>query len=60
MDVTNWRKASYSTGNGGNCVAVGNSPSKVHIMDTKDAEGSKLAVPASSWATFTARIRSNK
>jgi hypothetical protein len=57
MDVTNWRKASYSTGNGGNCVAVGNSPSEVHIMDTKDPEGPKLAMPASAWASLTRRLK---
>ena len=56
MDVTNWRKASYSTGNGGNCVAVGNSPGKVHIMDTKDAEGPQLAVHPSAWTSLTRRL----
>lgn len=55
----NWRKASYS-GNGGNCVEVANGSKTVAIRDSKDQDGTPLAVPASSWSAFTVRIRRDK
>ena len=57
MDSINFRKSSYSGGQGGDCIAVGNSDRTVHIMDTKDADGRKLAVPASAWSSFTRRVQ---
>ena len=39
MDLSRakWRKASYSTGNGGNCVEVArNLPGAVAVRDSKD------------------------
>jgi Domain of unknown function (DUF397) len=55
----NWRKATYS-GNGGNCVEVSNGAKTVAVRDSKDEDGAHLAVPASSWSAFTARIRRDK
>ena len=57
MEAVNYRKSSYSSTNGGNCVAVGNAERIVHVMDTKDAAGPKLAVAAPNWAAFTRRIQ---
>lgn len=55
----NWRKATYS-GNGGNCVEVANRGTTVAVRDSNDQEGTRLAVPASSWSAFTTRIRLGK
>jgi hypothetical protein len=45
-DVTRavWRKPSYSSGNGGQCVEVAcNLPGMVAVRDSKDPEGPNLA-----------------
>ncbi len=55
--VTAWRKTSYSSGNGGNCVEVGQATEAVAVRDTKDRDGATLDVPAEAWRAFTARIR---
>jgi hypothetical protein len=57
MEAVNYRKSSYSSTNGGNCVAVGHAERIVRVMDTKDADGPKLAVHTSKWAAFTRRIQ---
>jgi hypothetical protein len=59
MDVTNWRKASYSSGNGGNCVEVANSGMTVAVRDSKDAQGPRLAVSPTEWRALTRRIQRN-
>jgi Domain of unknown function (DUF397) len=55
--VTAWRKASYSSGNGGNCVEVGQGSDTVAVRDTKDHDGAMLSVPADAWASFTASLK---
>jgi hypothetical protein len=47
-----WRKSSYSSGNGGNCVEVGHAANAVAVRDTKDRDGRMLAFSAMVWATF--------
>jgi hypothetical protein len=56
MDLTNaeWRKSSYSSGNGGQCVEVArNLPGVVAVRDSKDREGPALVIPADAWQAFT-------
>ena len=55
--MTAWRKASYSSGNGGNCVEVGQGNDAVAVRDTRDRDGVTLSVPAGAWASFTASLR---
>jgi hypothetical protein len=55
----NWRKSSYSSGNGGNCVEVGNTD-RIVVRDSKDPEGPKLAFTPEQWRPFTRRIRDSK
>lgn len=60
MDMTSavWRKSSYSSGNGGNCVEVArNLPGAVAVRDSKDPDGPKLTFGPAAWAAFTAAIR---
>jgi hypothetical protein len=52
-----WRKSTFSGGNGGNCVEVGHSPSRVLVRDTKDRAGTVLAVGADAWQRFAATVR---
>jgi hypothetical protein len=55
--VTKWRKASYSSGNGGACVEVGNTGRGVAVRDSKDQEGLRLAFTPNSWKEFTQRVK---
>jgi hypothetical protein len=51
-----WRKSSYSSGQGDNCVEVAASES-VSVRDTTNRGGFTLSVPASAWRTFINGIR---
>ena len=53
-----WRKSSYSNGNGGACVEVArNVPGAVAVRDSKDPEGPKLAFAPAQWRVFTAYVK---
>jgi hypothetical protein len=52
----NWRKASYSNGQG-NCVEVGNLTGSVAVRDTKDRDGVTFAVSADAWQAFTDKLK---
>jgi Domain of unknown function (DUF397) len=63
MDLTraNWRKSSYSNGNGGACVEVAqNLPGVVAVRDSKDPEGPKLIFGPGQWAAFTSGIKAGE
>jgi hypothetical protein len=48
-----WFKSSHSGGNDGNsCVEVATSPGTVHIRDSKDVAGPRLALSPDAWANF--------
>jgi hypothetical protein len=53
----NWRTASYSGANGGECVEVANATDSVIVRDTKNRNGGALSVPASAWRAFIAAIK---
>lgn len=62
MDLTRaeWRKSSYSGGNGGTCVEVArNLPGAVAVRDSKDPGGPVLTVSRDEWACFIARLRAS-
>jgi Domain of unknown function (DUF397) len=57
MDLSGatWRKASYSTGNGGACVEVAsNLPGTVAVRDSKDPAGPALLCTPGAWDAFGA------
>ena len=51
-----WRKSSYSDGNGGACVEMATGTGTILIRDTTDRDGATLSIPASAWQAFTAII----
>jgi hypothetical protein len=60
MDLSRaeWRKASYSSSNGGTCVEVArNLPGAVAVRDSMDPDGPKLMFSPAEWRTFTAAVR---
>ena len=50
-----WFKSSYSSGTDGNsCVELALAPGTVHVRDSKDVEGPRLALTRGAWADFVA------
>jgi Domain of unknown function (DUF397) len=63
FDLTSavWRKASYSNGNGGNCVEVADLDGGHRaVRDSKNPTGPALTFTAAEWAAFTASVRAGK
>ncbi|MFJ3092008.1 DUF397 domain-containing protein [Streptomyces hydrogenans] len=50
-----WFKSSYSNGgNGETCVEVATTPGTVHVRDSKNTPGPRLAFGPAAWAGFVA------
>ncbi|MFD3917756.1 DUF397 domain-containing protein [Streptomyces sp. NPDC058595] len=48
-----WFKSSYSDGtNGNSCVEIATTPGTVHVRDSKNVEGPRLALALGAWANF--------
>ncbi len=56
--VSGWRKATYSSGNGGNCIEAGNAGRAIAIRDSKDPNGPKIGFTPETWAAFTRALKS--
>jgi Domain of unknown function (DUF397) len=52
-----WRKSSYSDGNGGACVEAATGTGTILIRDTADRDGATLTVPAAAWQAFTNALK---
>lgn len=53
----NWRKSSYSSGNGGSCVEVANED-RVLVRDTTQAgTGPVLRFSSAAWRKFTGQVK---
>lgn len=52
-----WRKSSYSTGNGGACVEVGAAAGLIAVRDSKDPDGPALAFSGRDWAVFVRQLK---
>lgn len=57
MEVMNWKRSSYSSSNGQNCVEVGNLPRAVAVRDSKDPNGPALVITPADWQSFTASVK---
>jgi hypothetical protein len=56
-----WRKSSYSSANGGNCVEVaGNLPGLVAVRDSKHPGGPVLVCTPAAWRSFAASIKTGQ
>ena len=51
-----WRKSTYSSGNGGECIEVA-SDGMILVRDTTDRDGRTLAFSAAVWERFLGTIR---
>ncbi|HJY72805.1 MAG TPA: DUF397 domain-containing protein [Streptosporangiaceae bacterium] len=58
MDMNlQWRKATYSSSNGGNCIEVATADHAVAVRDSKDPAGPRLAFRPHAWKAFTAEVK---
>jgi Domain of unknown function (DUF397) len=60
MDLSraDWRKSSFSSSNGGQCVEVArNLPDVVAVRDSKDQDGPALVFTAGEWRSFAAGLK---
>jgi hypothetical protein len=51
-----WFKSSYSSGEGGACVEVAPDAAVIHVRDSKERGGPRLAFTRSAWAGFVADL----
>jgi len=52
-----WRKSTYSSANGGDCVETASTDGVILVRDTADRAGALLTLTAGAWASFTASLR---
>lgn len=58
LECADWRKSTFSSSNGGNCVEVArNLPGGVAVRDSKDPDGPALVFTPSDWEAFTAGLK---
>jgi hypothetical protein len=48
----NWRKSSYSSGGGTNCVELAHKPAAIAVRDSKNPAGGRLAFPVTEFREF--------
>jgi hypothetical protein len=54
MAPTTWRKSTYSTDAGGDCVEVAFAPAGAAVRDSKNSTGPTLSFDPSAWRGFVA------
>jgi hypothetical protein len=52
-----WRKATYSSNGGGNCVEVADHRNRVLVRDTKERAGTVLGFSPDAWQRFVDRVK---
>jgi hypothetical protein len=52
-----WRKSSYSGGNGGACVEVGQNGASVLVRDSNTDSGPELPFSSTTWMEFLAALK---
>ncbi|MBD2893423.1 hypothetical protein amrb99_23440 [Actinomadura sp. RB99] len=52
-----WRKSSYTTSNGGECVELASRPETVAVRDSKDPDGPRLVFDRHAFASFLTSVK---
>ncbi|NUP21139.1 MAG: DUF397 domain-containing protein [Streptomyces sp.] len=47
-----WFKSSYSSSEGDSCVEIAHTPGTIHVRDSKNTAGPRLALPPTAWRDF--------
>ncbi|MFE9093401.1 DUF397 domain-containing protein [Streptomyces sp. NPDC007264] len=51
-----WYKSSHSGDDSGDCIEIAPSPSTVHVRDSKNPTGPRLALSPAAWADFCRHV----
>jgi hypothetical protein len=51
-----WFKSSHSSGEGGACVEIAADAAAIHVRDSKERGGPRLAFTRSAWSGFVASL----
>ncbi|WP_030409084.1 DUF397 domain-containing protein [Streptomyces albus] len=51
-----WTKSSYSSNEGPQCVEMAAAAGTVHVRDSKNLTGTRLAFAADTWADFVSSV----
>jgi hypothetical protein len=58
LNGDNWRKSTYSGGQGGNCVEVASTPGHIAVRDTQDnGTGPILRIGSADWSRLVKALR---
>jgi hypothetical protein len=57
MNAMDWRKSSYSSSNGGECVETASGGSVVLVRDTTNRDGGTVAFSPEAWQAFVTSLR---
>ena len=52
-----WRVATYTGGNGGDCVEVGDADHAILVRDSKDRTGGSLTFTVATWHSFANSLK---
>ena len=55
-----WRKSSYSTSNGGNCIEVAATPHTIAVRDSKNPDDPAITFSQGAWEAFTRRMSAGR
>ncbi|RNL85899.1 DUF397 domain-containing protein [Halostreptopolyspora alba] len=55
-----FRKSSYSSGTGQNCVEVADAPGFSAVRDSQYPDAGHLTVPAPEWSAFLADVKAGR
>ena len=57
MNQIRWRKSTYSSSNGGDCVEAANVGPVVAVRDSRDPDGPRLTFGRRAWEAFAAKLK---
>ncbi|MEU0069924.1 DUF397 domain-containing protein [Streptomyces sp. NPDC006332] len=52
-----WQKSSYSSSGSGDCVEVARTPATIHVRDSKNTQGPRLALSPAAWTEFVSLVQ---
>jgi hypothetical protein len=55
-----WRKSTYSTGQGGECIEVADGLPVIPVRDSKDPEGPALVFNPAAWTAFITDLKAGR
>lgn len=55
-----WFKSTYSGGDGGECVEIAADAAAIHVRDSKERGGPRLAFTRNAWSGFVASLERDR